>query len=62
MGMENDLGLVKEGYLADLLIVTKDPIANIALFQKRENIAMIMKDGAIYKPLASVEAFRIAAE
>lgn len=49
MGMGENLGKVKEGYLADLLLVKGDPVANVALLQKRENLAMVMKNGVMYK-------------
>lgn len=45
----NNLGLVKEGYLADLLIVRGDPTSDIKLLQDRDNLLMIMKDGVRYK-------------
>lgn len=49
MGMGDCLGKVKEGYLADLILVKGDPVADVALLQKRENLAMIMKNGVVYK-------------
>jgi imidazolonepropionase-like amidohydrolase len=49
MGMGGELGLVKEGYLADLLLVDGDPIADIALLQDKDRLEMIMKDGAYHK-------------
>lgn len=49
MGMGDQLGKVKEGFLADLLLVNGDPTSDVALLQKRENLAMIMKNGVIYK-------------
>jgi imidazolonepropionase-like amidohydrolase len=49
MGTGNEGGEVKEGYLADLLLVDGDPLKNVAVLQKRENLSMIMKDGLIYK-------------
>lgn len=49
MGMEGELGEVKEGYLADLLLVDGDPLQDTAVLQHRENLRMIMKDGKIYK-------------
>ena len=50
--MDMALGQVREGYLADLLLVEGDPTTNIALLRDKGNIAMIMKDGAIYKDAA----------
>jgi imidazolonepropionase-like amidohydrolase len=49
MGMGNELGLVKEGYLADLIMIDGDPVKDVTLFQDRDNILMIMKDGAYHK-------------
>ncbi len=44
-----DLGLVKDSYLADLLLVKGDPVANLKLLQDRDNLLMIMKDGVYHK-------------
>jgi imidazolonepropionase-like amidohydrolase len=49
MGRRGELGLVKAGALADLLIVDGDPLADITLFQDRNRLRMIMKDGALHK-------------
>lgn len=58
-----DLGLVKPGYLADLLLVDGNPLADIGIMADRSRFAMIMKDGAIYKdPRAYARDVRIAAE
>jgi len=44
------LGVVKEGALADLLLVDGDPLQNINLITDPErNFKVIMKDGVIYK-------------
>lgn len=51
-----DVGLVKEGYLADLLLVDGDPTADVAIMQDRDRLAMIMKDGALYKAPAEAAA------
>lgn len=49
MGMGDELGKVKEGYVADLLLVNGDPTRDVSLVQKQANLAMIMKNGEIYK-------------
>jgi imidazolonepropionase-like amidohydrolase len=46
----DELGLVREGYLADLILVDGDPLADVTLFQDHDRILMIMKDGAYHKP------------
>lgn len=49
MGLGEELGKVKEGYLADLLLVNGDPTKDVSIVQHRENFAMIMKDGELFK-------------
>ncbi len=45
----DELGQVKEGYLADLLLVDGDPLANLAILRDPAKLLMVMKDGVIYK-------------
>jgi imidazolonepropionase-like amidohydrolase len=47
MGLE--VGQVKEGWLADLLLVDGDPTKDVAILQDKTRLAMIMKDGALHK-------------
>jgi imidazolonepropionase-like amidohydrolase len=49
MSMGNELGQIKEGYLADMLLVDGDVVADVTLLQDRNNLLMIMKDGAYHK-------------
>ncbi len=44
-----DLGMVKDGYLADLLLVKGNPVEDLKLLQDRDNFLMIMKDGVYHK-------------
>ena len=46
MGKPGELGVVKAGALADLLLVDGDPLADITILQDRTALRMIMKDGA----------------
>ena len=64
MGMGDELGLVKEGYLADLIMIDGDPLKDVTLFRNRDNILMVMKDGAYHKPPQPRrhEPARVAAE
>ncbi len=48
-GMEDDLGTIEEGKLADLLVVDGNPLEDIATLQKRDNIKLIMKEGRTIK-------------
>jgi imidazolonepropionase-like amidohydrolase len=49
MGMADELGLVKPGYLADLLLVDGDPLRDLKLLQDADRLLMIMKDGKYHK-------------
>ncbi|MCG8691565.1 MAG: amidohydrolase family protein [Minwuiales bacterium] len=63
MMMGGELGMVKEGYLADLLLVAGNPARNVAILQDRDNLLAIMKDGAFHKrPSAEQDAAHVAAE
>ena len=46
---EGELGQVKDGCLADLLLVDGDPLANLALLRDPRRILAVMKDGVFYK-------------
>ncbi len=54
MGLE--VGQVREGWLADLLLVDGDPTADVAILQDKDRLAMIMKGGVFYKAPAELEA------
>ena len=45
LGMEN-LGQLKEGFLADIIAVDEDPLKNVNTL---ENVVFVMKDGVVYK-------------
>ncbi|MEU6252562.1 amidohydrolase family protein [Streptomyces sp. NPDC047043] len=49
MGMGAELGLVRPGFLADLVLVDGDPLEEIAILQDRHRLAAIMKDGKLHK-------------
>ena len=52
MGRSDDLGLLKPGYLADVLLVHGDPTADVARLQDRENLRGVMKDGKFHGTVA----------
>jgi imidazolonepropionase-like amidohydrolase len=60
MGSEDKLGEVKEGYLADLLLVDGDPLTDLSILLNQERLALIMKDGQIYKNTSGVAQRRAA--
>jgi len=52
MEMGDELGQVKEGFLADLLLVGADPLKHIEKMVDQENLHVIMKDGELYKDIS----------
>ena len=44
-----ELGQIKEGFLADLLLVDGDPLANLAMLREPSRMLAVMKDGVFYK-------------
>jgi imidazolonepropionase-like amidohydrolase len=48
MGRPGELGVVKPGALADLLLVDGDPLADIDILSQRSALRMIMKDGVLH--------------
>ena len=61
MMMGDELGQIKEGYLADLLLVARDPLRDVSILQDKDNFLAVMKDGTFHKrpdteALARVEA------
>ena len=44
-----DLGVVKEGALADLLPVDGNPLEGVKVVGELENLRVIIKDGQVYK-------------
>ena len=47
MGRAHELGSVREGYLADLLVVDGDPLSDIGVLQDRERLLAVMKGGTL---------------
>ena len=45
----HELGAIKEGYLADLLMVDGDPLANLAILREPQRLLAVMKDGVFAK-------------
>jgi imidazolonepropionase-like amidohydrolase len=49
MGLGAETGQVREGFLADLLLVDGDPVADVALLQDRQRLVAILKGGVVHK-------------
>lgn len=59
----DELGKVEEGYLADLILVDGDPLADVTILQDKSRILAVMKDGAFHRapPQAAAGGGRLAA-
>jgi len=47
LGMQDDLGTIEPGKLADLLVVNGDPAKDVAVLADRANLDVVMKDGKL---------------
>jgi imidazolonepropionase-like amidohydrolase len=61
--MGNELGQIKEGFLADILLVDGNPLTDISILQDANRLVGIMKDGSFHKdPAEYLDAGQVAAE
>ena len=66
VGLENEVGVLEAGRLADLILLKRDPLADIRVLQSGQHLAMVLKDGRIvdldgYEETAGLLAFAPAA-
>ena len=54
MGMGHELGQIKEGFIADLLLIDGDPLEDLDLVVHKKNLHVIMKEGSLYKDVSAV--------
>jgi imidazolonepropionase-like amidohydrolase len=47
LGLENELGTLQSGKLADLIILNSDPLADIRVLQGGQHLTAVIKDGKI---------------
>ncbi len=46
LGMSDQIGQIKEGFLADIVAVEDNPMNNVSTL---EQVVFVMKDGKVYK-------------
>lgn len=51
LGIEDKIGTIESGKIADIIISKKDPIANIKSLGNPDNVMLVMKEGKIVKDL-----------
>lgn len=49
LGLENELGTIEEGKLADLVVAAGNPLDDVAVLLKAEAIRMVMQNGIMVK-------------
>lgn len=55
IGLGSEVGVLREGMLADLLVVDGDPLQDVRILQDRSRLRLIMKDGVVIKNALQVE-------
>jgi imidazolonepropionase-like amidohydrolase len=61
-GDAGSIGKIAEGFLADLLLVDGDPVADLTLLNDQKRLLVIMKEGSVYKDHATAQQRKQAAE
>ncbi|KAJ5746207.1 hypothetical protein N7520_011389 [Penicillium odoratum] len=55
MGWEDAIGQIKEGFHADVVVLNKNPLQDVTIFdQPEEHVLAVMKDGRVYKSRWSI--------
>ena len=49
MGLGEQVGVLKEGMLADLIVVDQNPLLDVSVLKNQDALRLVMKDGVIYK-------------
>jgi imidazolonepropionase-like amidohydrolase len=49
LGLDDKLGTIEEGKLADIVLVQGNPLDDINILLKPENIRLVMKGGVLAK-------------
>jgi imidazolonepropionase-like amidohydrolase len=62
MDRPDELGLIKPGYFADLLLVDGDPSTDVRILQDKKRILAVMKDGVFHRePPVDIAQYRMSA-
>ncbi|KAK7221743.1 hypothetical protein V2G26_009746 [Clonostachys chloroleuca] len=47
MRLENDVGQIKEGFFADLVVLEKNPLEDITIMDDKANMLAMVKEGHV---------------
>jgi imidazolonepropionase-like amidohydrolase len=47
--MDQDLGTITEGKLADLIVLSRDPLADITTLQDKNTFQLVLSEGRILR-------------
>ncbi len=62
MGLGDEAGQLREGFLADVLLVDGDPVADVRILQQKDRLSAILKGGEFHKlDRANIERRRVRA-
>ena len=61
MMKSGDLGTIREGALADMLLVDGNPLEDVTVLTDKDRLVMIMRDGQLHKSGSSAMQRRVAA-
>lgn len=49
LGIQDKVGTIERGKVADLLIVKENPVENISVLENKENILHVIKEGKLVR-------------
>jgi imidazolonepropionase-like amidohydrolase len=60
MGLGQEVGVLKRGMLADLVVVDGDPLQDVAILQDRTRLRLIIKDGEKIKDTLHAQQYPVS--
>jgi hypothetical protein len=58
VGLEGEVGQLSPGYLADIIVVDGDPLANLHVLVDKRNIQVVIKDGVVQEFPSDIDTVR----
>ena len=54
LGMDEQIGTLEPGKLADLIVVGADPLEDVRILEDNDNVLLVMKDGQVLKDIRPI--------